>query len=168
MVAGAVLVPVTMEVDVDTPGVAVMTVVGMEVVGAPEMVELDADHCRVEEGVELTMGVTMLDEEVLLVVVTGSGVETTGVELGVALVVGSVVGSAEDEGSAEVVGTAEVEVRGQSTAVGLHLVTVTSWVVVDVRVVVERSSCAATRVALAAMNVTRPEKRILAKVFSWE
>jgi hypothetical protein len=128
-VPGAVVeVLVTMAVEVDTPGVSVMMVVATEMVET-EMVELDADHCEVDEGV--TVGVTTMLDELL---VTGSGVEKTGVELGVELVVelevelvvgsGSGTGSAEVDGSAEVVGTAaEEDVRGQPTAVGLHLVT---------------------------------------------
>lgn len=149
---GAVVTPVTMVTEVSGSGVAVITVVGMVAVGPTDMVELETDQWKLEEAVELSTGATL--EEV----VKGSGVEATEV------VEGSAGASEEDSGSgsAEVVGTAEEDLRGHSTAVGLHCVMVTKRVVVEVWVVVVRSSCAATRETPAAKRVARLEKRILA------
>ena len=121
---GAVVVPVTMVTEVSGSGVSVMTVVGMEPVGPTETVELETDQWKDEEEATEGVGVTMTDstlDEVSTDVVSIDEVEGSGVE-----VVEGSAGTSEVEGSAEVVGTALDDFRGQSTTVGLHWVMVTS------------------------------------------
>jgi hypothetical protein len=108
-----------MVTEVSGSGVSVITVVGMEPVGPTETVELETDQWKDEEEAAEGVGVTMTDstlDEVSTDEVEGSGVE----------VVEGSAGTSEVEGSAEVVGTALDDFRGQSTTVGLHWVMVTS------------------------------------------